>query len=154
MQRLGLGALLSAALLGLFRFLILSFIATQAAATDFTAPLLNEEGKPFSICRKYDFPGIATGAPTGPKQCVEEVPLSIGQTIFDALNQPEKSLTNDGIVSRGLLALKVREAKDLELTASERDAVKAAMFSALQSLGYKPVAIVQVLKVIDPAAVK
>ena len=108
MQRLGLGALLSAALLGLFRFLILSFIATQAAATDFTAPLLNEEGKPVSICRKYDFPGIATGAPTGPKQCVEEVPLSIGQTIFDALNQPEKSLTNDGIVSRGLLALKVR----------------------------------------------
>jgi len=123
------------------------FSIAGAHAADFTAPLLNETGKPFTVCIRYD-------PPSGPsKACAEETPLSVGQAIFDALNQPE-SLTNDGVIARGNLALKIREAKDLEITANERDVIKAALFSAVQKLGYRPVAVVQVLKIIDPAAVK
>ncbi len=56
-------------------------------------------------------------------------------------------------MSRGLLAIKVKSAKDMELTDVQRDVAKAALLNSLKN-GNFPVAIVQALKIIDPAAVK
>lgn len=118
-------------------------LTVNARATDFTVPLLNEDGKPYEKCLKMD--------PAQPGQCVDKQQITLGRFLFDALNVSEPGLTNEGIVSRGLLALKVRDAKDLDLTDVQRDVAKAALFNSTKS-GNFPVAIVQALKVIDPAA--
>lgn len=128
------------------------FAAGPAAAIDFTTPVLKEDGQPFTRCAEFD---AQTNAPAGGSpRCLREEALTLGQLLFDALNAPESGLTNDGIVARGLLALKVRGAKDLELDDRQRDVAKAVLFSAVAKLGYKPVAIVRALELIDPAAVK
>lgn len=120
---------------------------TPALAVDFTAPLLNPDGIPYKKCVKPD--------PDDARACAKDgfVDQSLGRFIADALNLVDPSVTNEGIVSRGLLALKVRDAKNLELTATERDVIKAALLSSYSKAGNAPVAIVTALKVIDPAAV-
>lgn len=124
--------------------------STSASAIDFTKPLLNEEGVAFTVCVKYDI--MALGQQTG--RCIDETPLTLGRMVFEALNVAEASTPPDAIVARGLLALKVREAKDLDLDDKQRDLIKTSLFAAAQKLGYKPVVIVQALRIIDPASVK
>src|SRR5215469_6221707 len=125
--------------------LLFALAAAPAAAADFTQGVPSESGQPYAECARTD-PGDAA-------RCVETHPLTLGHMIANALNAPVAGLKPEEIVARGLLALKVRDAKDLELDDKERDLAKAALFAAVDKLGYKPVAVVQVLKVIDPAAV-
>jgi len=126
--------------------LMLATFVAPAAAADFTQLVPSENGQPYVECVKNE--------PGDPGRCVETQSLTLGHMIANALNAPAQGLKPEEIVARGLLVLKVRDAKDLELDDKERDLVKAAMFAAVEKLGYKPVAVVQVLKVIDPAAVK
>ena len=130
---------------------ILIACVMPAHAIDFTAPLLNEDGKPYEKCAKFE--PAKQDQPGAQPICKETVSITLGQFVFDALNVPEQGLTNEGIVSRGLLAIKVKSAKDMELTDVQRDVAKAALLNSLKN-GNFPVAIVQALKIIDPAAVK
>lgn len=124
-------------------------ISSGAYAADFTQAVENEDGKAFTRCTEF-----TPTAPGIPPTCAHEVPTTLGQVIFDALNVPDQGLTNEGIVSRGLLALRVRDAKALELSDKERDVVKSSLYAAVQRLGYRPVLVVKVLQVIDPPALK
>jgi len=124
----------------------LALLAVPAAAADFTQPVMSESGIPYIECSKADV------ADAG--KCLSYGDLTLGHMIANALNAPAAGLKPEEIVGRGLLALKVRDAKDAELDDKERDLVKAALFAAVEKLSYKPVAVVQVLKVIDPAALK
>lgn len=128
--------------------LIVLCSTNSASAIDFTKPLLNEDGVAFTVCLKYD-PAVGQQV-----RCIEETSLTLGRMVFEALNVAEASTPPDAIVARGLLALKVRDAKDLDLDDKQRDLIKTALFAAAQKLGYKPVVIVQALRVIDPASVK
>lgn len=121
---------------------------TPVSAIDFTQALINPDGQPYKRCAKPD--------PGNPAQCAKDgfVDQTLGRLVIDALNIIDQSLGNDGIVARGLLAFKVRDAHDLELTDKERDTIKAALLASYTKAGVTPTAIVQALRVIDPAAVK
>jgi len=127
-------------------FAALLVAASPAVAADFSQPVASEEGPPYVECAKPD--------PADAAKCSQTRPLTLGHMIANALNAPTQGLRPEEIVARGLLALKVRDAKELKLDDKERDLAKAALFAAVDKLGYKPVAVVQALKVIDPAAVK
>lgn len=122
-------------------------VSGPARAIDFTAPLLNPDGQAYKKCVKPD--------PDNPVQCARDgfVDQTLGRFVSDALNVVDQSVTNEGIVSRGLLALKIKDARDIDLTAAERDVIRAALLASYAKAGNQPVAIVNALKVIDPAAV-
>lgn len=123
-------------------------LASPALAIDFTAPLLNPDGIAYRRCVKPD--------QENPNQCARDgfVDQTLGAFIADALNVTDPGAKADGIVARGRLALKIRQAHDLDLSASERDLIKEAFTRAYAAGAASAVSIVQALSVIDPAALK
>jgi hypothetical protein len=131
-----------------FVAIAVSLFATPASAIDFTAPLINPDGVPYKKCVKPD--------PDDARQCAKDgyVDQTLGRFVADALNIVDPSVTNEGIVSRGLLALKVRDAANLDLSDKERDVIKAAVLASYAKAGTQPTVIVTVLKIIDPASTR
>lgn len=117
--------------------------AAPALAVDFTAPLLNEDGRPYERC-------VGPPRPDTRDPC-EKTALTLGQFVYDALNTNDTPMKPDEIVSRGTLAIKVKTARDLELSKEQRDLITTALFGSKSSF---PVAIVQALRIIDPAAAR
>lgn len=127
--------------------LALAATCSAAFAVDFSQPVNSETGQPYQECVKPD--------PVKPAECPGGLTsMTLGHMVSGALNVVDQGAKNDDVVFRGLLALKVREAHEIDLNARERDAITKAMFAAGTTLGYRPVAIVQALHEIDPAALK
>jgi len=122
-------------------------LVTPALAVDFSAPVTKEDGEPYMECLKPD--------PANANNCLAPtVPMTLGHMVANALNVPAPGLKNDVIVARGLLAMKIREARSVDLTAQERDLIKACLFESVERLSYRPVAVVQALRAIDPASLE
>jgi hypothetical protein len=126
--------------------------ATAAHAIDFETLILNEDGKPYTNCVRFDAPKGDQAA--GPRVCAEEAQITLGQFVFDALNMPDQSVAATDVVARGSLALRIKSEKKFDLNDKERDLAKSVLLASVGKMGNRPVAVVQALRFIDPAAVK
>lgn len=126
--------------------LALAVITAPARAIDFSATMLNPDGQAYKRCSKPD--------DKNPNACIEWVDQTLGRFVAEALNIIDQSLGNEGIIVRGLLADKVRGAREIDLDDKQRDVIKAALLASYSKANITPTAIVQALKSIDPAALK
>lgn len=121
--------------IALFLTLLLS-IPSSALALDFTAPLTDFDGKPIPNC------------PT-PAPCDKVLMLGDAAAIAllapDAPNGPQTA--GDEKVKRFQLALKIRGAKDVKLSAEETALIKAQI-----AKDYPPLIVGRAWALLDPAA--
>ena len=107
---------------------------------DMTTPLVDEVGKPM----KDPFE-----ASKDDPDCTKCAVLTLGHAVAHALFFPEKgeTLSGDQKWARGVLAQRVRDAKDAELTSEEITVIKAALAKV-----FGGIVLVQAYPLLDPNA--
>lgn len=123
--------------------LALAINPAPAAEVDLATVIRNQDGEPFTDCRKWD-------QSKSPSFCEREVQQTVGAMIVAALNTPEQGLGYDEQVRRGLLALRVSGAKSIDFGVDDLKLVK----DLLAKRGYIPIALVRAMEVLDPASLK
>lgn len=128
----------------MFAVALVGSAAASAASIDFSAVLTDQDGNPISDCVRWD--GAAQ-----PPRCLAEVPMTLGRIAANGLNAQEPNLTPQQTVARGMLALRVYQAKGpIEIEAADVDLIKTMIVKA----GYRPLVVVAAFKLLDPASVK
>lgn len=128
--------------------MLIAFIATsapaRAAEVDLSTLVMDASGKPFQRCTAY-VPASA------PPQCAASVDQTLGALLTTAFDRPpDPGLTIMQQAQRGALALRLAAGGTIDLSVDDVKVIEAQ----LEKLGMNPVAMVRVLTVIDPAALK
>lgn len=114
--------------------------AAAPHAIDFTAPILTTDGNPYTTCAAVSDDG---------KKCLKADRVTLGLLASSALGLPDKSLSLDEQVKRGLLAIKVKNAKAATLTSEEISLIK----KQIATIGLGTVEVVRAVQMLDPAAI-
>lgn len=116
----------------------LSCITTvQAGTVDFTQVLRGPDG-PFKDCRRNDDAG----------KCIEYVDLTLGRLCINAAALPDRNASIADQTSHGRLAMRLLDAKEVDLTAEEIKFLK----DQIAKLGYNSIVVYQAVKLLDPVA--
>ena len=122
--------------------IFMALLSTSAWATDFTKPILDEKGQPARE-RMLKEGGYDLSSNV----------VTIGMVAAAGLLSPPQADPRSpqdplALAKRAILALKIREAKDLSLVAEETMLIKSSLSI------FPPLTVLRVLEAIDPAAVK
>jgi hypothetical protein len=123
-----------------------SFFAVPALADDaprkidFTKVIIGPEG-PFKECKRHD--------DASPK-CLEETDLTLGRMCIAAAAMPDKGVSAVDQISHGRMAMKLLDAKQMELGPDDITFLKGA----IAKLGYNTMAVYQASKLLDPTVDK
>lgn len=117
---------------------LLAFLATPALAADFTAPILDFDNGPASAC------------PASEPACGKVLTLSdVSVASLMGVFPDERDLNGDEKVKRFALAMRVRNAKDITLTAEE-----ISLLKRLIGKSYGPLVVGRAWPMIDPGEKK
>lgn len=106
---------------------------------DFSHILIGPDG-PFKDCRRSDEAG----------KCVEQTNLTLGRICLTAAAMPDKGASPADQVAHGRLAMKLLDAKELELSIDDIKFLK----DQIGKLGYNTLAVYQAIRMLDPTVDK
>lgn len=107
---------------------------------DFSKVLVGPDG-PFKDCKKQD-------ENTG--KCLEQTGLTLGRLCLTAAAMPDKSSSLADQVAHGKLAMKLVDAREVELSVDDVKFLK----DQIGKLGYNAMAVYQAVRLLDPTVDK
>lgn len=106
---------------------------------DFTKVLTGPDG-PFKECKKQDDAG----------KCIKQIDLTLGLLCLTAAAMPDRGASLADQVAHGRLAMKLLDAKMMELSSDDVTFLK----SQIAKLGYNTMAVYQATRLLDPTVDK
>lgn len=107
----------------------------KSRAIDFSTVIKGADG-PFKECRKMDDVG----------KCLELAELTLRSMCVTAAALPDKNATLADQASHGRLAMRLLDAKEMDLSAEDISFLKAQ----IAKLGYNTMAVYQAIRLLDP----
>lgn len=125
--------------------LLLSTTLANAIEIDFATPLLDLDNKPYRDCVK---PNITK------TECDEWVNHTLGLIAYSALDRPEQGTSVIEQAKRAVLARMVYPGKNEKHVVDVSAAEITQMVEAVGKLGLRPVEVMRVIELLDPARLK